>query len=50
VGEIHLRYAPPDAKNDPTDLNYGWADNVAKFLIEQGGDPQDIEGVVGPSR
>jgi hypothetical protein len=49
VGEIHLRYAPPDAANDPTDLNYGWADNVAKFLIEQGGDPQDIEGVLGPS-
>ena len=50
VGEIHLRYAPPDAANDPTDLNYGWADNVARFLIEQGGDPQDIEGVLGPSR
>ena len=49
VGEIHLRYAPPDAANDPTDLNYGWADNVARFLIEQGGDPQNIEGVLGPS-
>jgi hypothetical protein len=49
VGEIHLRYAPPDATNDPNDLNYGWADNVAKFLIEQGGDPQDIAGVLGPS-
>lgn len=50
VGEIHLRYAPPDAANDPTDLNYGWADNVARFLAEQGGDPQDIAGVLGPSR
>ena len=49
VGEVHLRYAPPDASNDPTDLNYGWADNVAGFLREQGGDPQDIEGVLGPS-
>ncbi|MCW2925874.1 MAG: peptidase [Thermoleophilia bacterium] len=48
VGEIHLRYAPPDATNDPTDLNYGWADNVAGFLVEQGGDPQDVAGVVGP--
>lgn len=49
VGEIHLRYAPPDAANDPNDLNYAWADNVARFLVEQGGDPQDIEGVLGPS-
>ncbi len=49
VGEIHLRYAPPDAANDPTDLNYGWADNVARFLVEQGGDPQHVAGVVGPS-
>lgn len=50
IGEIHLRYAPPNATNDPTGLNYGWADNVATFLIEQGGDPQHVAGVVGPSR
>ena len=50
VGEIHLRYAPPNAKNDPTDLNYAWANNVARFLVEQGGDPEDVEGVLGPSR
>lgn len=50
VGEIHLRYAPPNAKNDPTDLNYAWADNVARFLVEQGGDPETVEGVLGPSR
>jgi hypothetical protein len=50
VGEIHLRYAPPNATNDPTGLNFGWADNVAGFLIEQGGDPQDVAGIVGPSR
>jgi hypothetical protein len=50
VGEIHLRYAPPNAANDPNDLNYAWADNVARFLVEQGGDPEDVEGVLGPSR
>lgn len=50
VGEIHLRYAPPNATNDPNGLNYAWADNVARFLVEQGGDPEDIEGVLGPSR
>lgn len=50
VGRIHLRYAPPAAANDPTGLNYAWADNVARFLVEQGGDPADIEGVLGPSR
>jgi hypothetical protein len=44
VGEIHLRYAPPGATNDPGGLNYGWADNVARFLLEQGGNPQDVEG------
>lgn len=50
VGEIHLRYAPPNATNDPTNLNYGWADNVARFLVEQGGDPQGLEGPLAPSR
>ena len=50
VGEIHLRYAPPAAANDPTGLNYAWADNVARFLVEQGGDPQNIAGVVKSSR
>lgn len=44
VGEIHLKYAPPNADNDPTGLNYAWPDNVAKFLIEQGGNPQNLEG------
>lgn len=50
VGEIHLRYAPPNAANDPTGLNFAWPDNVARFLVEQGGDPQDVAGVLGPSR
>jgi len=45
VGKIHLRYAPPAATNDPTGLNYAWADNVAGFLIEQGGDPESVAGV-----
>jgi hypothetical protein len=50
VGEIHLRYAPPNAANDPDGLNYAWSDNVARFLIEQGGDPQQLEGPMSPSR
>lgn len=50
VGEIHLRYAPPNATNDPNGLNFAWSDNVAKFLVEQGGDPQHVAGLVGPSR
>ncbi|MCW2928630.1 MAG: Cell wall-associated glycosyl hydrolase [Thermoleophilia bacterium] len=50
VGELHLRYAPPNAENDPTNLNYAWPNNVAKFLVEQGGDPQDIEGLINTSR
>lgn len=50
VGQIHLRYAPPGATNDPDGLNYAWADNVARFLTEQGGDPQSLEGPLAPSR
>lgn len=50
VGEIHLRYAPPNADNDPTGLNFAWPDNVARFLTEQGGDPQDVTGLVKQSR
>jgi hypothetical protein len=44
VGEIHLKYAPPAAANDPTGLNYAWPDNVARFLVEQGGNPQHLVG------
>jgi hypothetical protein len=50
VGAIHLRYAPPGATNDPGGLNYAWPDNVARFLVEQGGDPEQVAGVLGPSR
>jgi hypothetical protein len=50
VGQIHLRYAPPNAANDPTGLNFAWADNVARFLVEQGGDPQQVDGVRQRSR
>jgi len=44
VGQIHLKYAPPAAANDPTGLNYAWPDNVAKFLTEQRGNPQKLDG------
>lgn len=50
VGKIHLRYAPPNADNDPTGLNFAWPDNVARFLMEQGGDPQQLEGPINSSR
>jgi hypothetical protein len=44
VDSIHLKWAPPAASNDPNGLNLVWADNVAKFLDEQGGNPQDVSG------
>ena len=44
VEQIHLRYAPPAAANDPTGLNYAWPNNVSRFLLEQGGNPADVEG------
>lgn len=44
VAAIHLRYAPPAAANDPTGLNYAWPVNVSRFLVEQGGNPANVEG------
>lgn len=44
VTEIHRKYAPLAASNDPNGLNLVWARNVATFLIEQGGDPDDVTG------
>jgi hypothetical protein len=44
VDRIHLKYAPPAATNDPNGLNYVWSDNVARFLTEQGGNPQNVAG------
>lgn len=42
---IHQRYAPPGAANDPTALNDAWAVNVAEYLAQQGGNPENIEAV-----
>ncbi|MBC7644693.1 MAG: hypothetical protein H7123_06175 [Thermoleophilia bacterium] len=44
VERIHLKYAPPAAANDPTGLNYAWPNNVSRFLLEQGGNPGNVEG------
>lgn len=49
VALINLKYAPIGAANDPTGLNNHWTMNVSRFMIEQGGDPNDvdIDGVAG---
>lgn len=49
VALINLKYAPVGAANDPTGLNNHWTINVSRFLIELGGDPNDIDidGVAG---
>lgn len=39
---IQQKYAPNGAANDPTGLNSHWVNNVTKFLVEQGGDPQRV--------
>lgn len=46
---IQQKYAPSGAANDPTGLNNNWVINVSRFLIELGGDPQniDLSGVAG---
>ncbi len=44
VVRVHSKYAPVGAANDPNGLNYSWANNVAKFLVEQGGNPNNISG------
>jgi len=44
VDQIHLKYAPPAAANDPSGLNYAWPNNVSRFLLEQGGNPGNVEG------
>jgi hypothetical protein len=43
VALINLKYAPIGAANDPTGLNNNWTINVSRFLIELGGDPNDID-------
>jgi hypothetical protein len=49
VALINLKYAPIGAANDPTGLNNHWTVNVSRFLIEQGGDPNDVDmdGIAG---
>jgi hypothetical protein len=51
VALINLKYAPLGAANDPTGLNNNWTANVSKFLLELGGDPNDIDtGKIGGTR
>jgi hypothetical protein len=40
---IQRKYAPSGAANDPTGLNNHWVANVSRFLLELGGDPQDVD-------
>lgn len=49
VAAINQKYAPIGAANDPTGLNNHWTINVSRFLVEQGGDPNDVDldGVAG---
>ncbi len=49
VALIHAKYAPIGADNDPTGLNNAWTANVSRFLVELGGDPDNIDllGVAG---
>jgi hypothetical protein len=49
VALINLKYAPIGAENDPTGLNSNWTINVSRFLVEQGGDPNDVDldGIAG---
>ncbi|MCZ4496270.1 MAG: conjugal transfer protein, partial [Thermoleophilia bacterium] len=44
---IQQKYAPSGAANDPTGLNNHWVNNVTKFLLEQGGNPNAVGD--GPS-
>lgn len=49
VALIHQKYAPVGAANDPTGLNNHWTINVSRFMVEMGGDPNDVDldGVAG---
>jgi hypothetical protein len=49
VALIHQKYAPVGAANDPTGLNNNWTINVSRFMVELGGDPNDVDldGVAG---
>jgi hypothetical protein len=47
IPKIQQKYAPNGASNDPTDLNSHWVNNVMRFFLEQGGNPDKL--VTGPS-
>jgi hypothetical protein len=49
VALIHQKYAPVGAANDPTGLNDNWTINVSRFMVELGGDPNDVDldGIAG---
>jgi hypothetical protein len=49
VASINQKYAPLGAANDPTGLNNYWTINVSRFLIELGGNPNDLDmdGIAG---
>lgn len=49
VALIHQKYAPVGAENDPTGLNDNWTNNVSRFMVEMGGDPNDVDldGIAG---
>lgn len=49
VALIQQKYAPSGAANDPTGLNNHWVANVSRFLLELGGNPNDVDmdGVAG---
>ncbi len=49
VALIHQKYAPVGAANDPTGLNDNWTVNVSRFMVEMGGDPNDVDldGIAG---
>ncbi len=49
VALIHQKYAPVGAANDPTGLNNHWTINVSRFMVEMGGDPNDVDldGIAG---
>lgn len=44
VSQIQRSYAPSHATNDPTGLNLLWSLNVSEFLVEQGGNPANVQG------
>lgn len=51
VALIQQKYAPSGATNDPTGLNNYWVANVSRFLLEQGGDPNNVDSAgVGGTR